>query len=104
MRRQKKGHNLDDELTDVGRPRHQEDFQMSKVAQIVGIDESDNLRARGKQETEGNNYIEFEFATRSIHHEYYRFLGESYVHGIMNGEAIVLQNRDELPTCPFELR
>jgi hypothetical protein len=35
---------------------------------------------------------------------YYRLFGESYVHGMMNGEAIRLQNEESLPKQEFELR
>jgi len=35
---------------------------------------------------------------------YYRLFGESYVHGMMNGEAIRLQNEKSLPKQEFELR
>jgi len=37
---------------------------------------------------------------------YYRLVGECYVHGMMNGEAIALQNRDRIgmPDQIFELR
>jgi hypothetical protein len=37
---------------------------------------------------------------------YYRLVGECYVHGMMNGEAIALQNRDRsgMPDQIFELR
>jgi len=35
---------------------------------------------------------------------YYRFVGECYVHGMMNGEAIKLQNERIIPTQVFELR
>ncbi|PMD22513.1 HET-domain-containing protein [Hyaloscypha hepaticicola] len=43
-------------------------------------------------------------AAQLRYRDYYRFLGESYVHGVMNGEAIAVQNRDELPLCTFEFR
>jgi hypothetical protein len=35
---------------------------------------------------------------------YYRLVGESYVHGMMNGEAIKRQNEEDLPRFVFELR
>ena len=36
---------------------------------------------------------------------YYRLVGESYVHGMMNGEAIKLKNEDSsLKLETFELR
>jgi hypothetical protein len=35
---------------------------------------------------------------------YYTFLGESYVHGIMDGQAIALQNELSIPSTVFELR
>ncbi|KAF2704190.1 HET-domain-containing protein, partial [Pleomassaria siparia CBS 279.74] len=34
---------------------------------------------------------------------YYRFLGECYVHGMMNGEAIGLQNQEHIKEALFEL-
>ena len=35
---------------------------------------------------------------------HYRFVGECYVHGMMNGEAIKLQNEEHIPQQVFELR
>jgi hypothetical protein len=35
---------------------------------------------------------------------YYQFLGEAYVHGIMDGEAMDYQNTQEIKTEIFELR
>jgi hypothetical protein len=104
LRRTKKILIPEDKLTDIKRPRHHEDFQTSKVAQTGCIDELDHLRAIGKQMAEEHEAIEFKRAALSIHKGYYRVLGESYIHGIMNGEAIFLQNRDYLSSYPFELR
>jgi hypothetical protein len=36
--------------------------------------------------------------------KYYRLFGECYVHGMMNGEAIALQNKREQPQQVFEIR
>jgi len=35
---------------------------------------------------------------------YYKFLGECYLHGVMNGEAIKWQNQENIPSQSFELR
>jgi hypothetical protein len=35
---------------------------------------------------------------------HYEFLGECYIHGMMDGEAMAAQNRDAIPTTLFELR
>jgi hypothetical protein len=35
---------------------------------------------------------------------YYQFLGEAYVHGMMDGEAMEYQNTQEIKTSLFELR
>lgn len=104
MKQRKKIIIPDDKLTDAGRPRYHEDFQRSKVAETVCIDKLDHLRARGKKEAEQREAYEFRVAAQLRYRDYYRFLGESYVHGVMNGEAIAVQNRDELPLCTFEFR
>jgi len=38
------------------------------------------------------------------HDDYYEFLGECYLHGMMNGEAIKWQNEENIRTQSFELR
>ena len=40
---------------------------------------------------------------RPIGPEYYNFVGECYVHGMMDGEAIMLRDEQDMPTKHFQL-
>jgi hypothetical protein len=66
------------------------------------------LRRRGKLEAEEHEAMEFHLARAQLPPSYYRFCGECYVHGVMNGEAIALQNiklgSGEMEQQMFELR
>jgi hypothetical protein len=59
------------------------------------------LRARGKAEFLQHK---MESKNRTPPLTYFRLVGECYMHGMMNGEAIAFQNRNDIPEQMFELR
>jgi hypothetical protein len=59
-------------------------------------------KEKGKRLAEVREKTEFE--SRRPPSKYYRLFGECYVHGMMNGEAIALQNKRSQLQQVFEIR
>jgi Heterokaryon incompatibility protein (HET) len=73
--------------------------------------EKEKAEAENKEEEEQNRknkeeLLEYVRKERKDYYSpwHYEFLGECYIHGMMDGEAMAAQNRDAIPTTLFELR
>lgn len=78
---------------EVKKKKHEAAEKAAKLAQV---------REKGKRQTEEREAQEREFARPPS--SYYRLFGECYVHGMMNGEAVTLQNERFMKRQMFELR
>jgi hypothetical protein len=60
--------------------------------------------AQGKEEYKARKLKERKRPVPESSYYYYRLFGECYIHGMMNGEAIALQNKEQMKEQEFELR
>jgi hypothetical protein len=83
-----------------------DDSKKPKVRRELTREERHAELKIGKERFEARKRGEKERVAREVlkNMSYYRLFGESYVHGMMNGEAIRLQNEESLPKQEFELR
>jgi hypothetical protein len=83
-----------------------DDSEKPKVRRELTQDERQAELKIGKERFEARKRGEKERVAGEVlkNMSYYRLFGESYVHGMMNGEAIRLQNEKSLPKQEFELR
>jgi hypothetical protein len=79
--------------------------QRSKTFLDMTEQEREKLRANWRKEFENREQrVKENIKVSLVSPTYYRFLGECYVHGMMNGEAIKLQNQEHIKEAVFELR
>ena len=81
-------------------------IKKAKVSKLLTRKEREAEIDRGEKEFEAGKRRQKEKIAQDVQENlsYYRLVGECYVHGIMNGEAINLQKEQKLADQVFELR
>ncbi|ORY71929.1 heterokaryon incompatibility protein-domain-containing protein [Pseudomassariella vexata] len=99
------GENQSEELTEQATSRGDSEDAVEKNTEEVAQEKSPEELAREKAEKEGQARKNAKKqAKEDDPYFYYTFMGEAYIHGMMDGEAVRLHITEGLPDRVFEIR